>query len=228
MLLRKSIIISFLALVSMGSIQASDSVQASDSNYAVGFTFGLLGPGFKGIAKINENINAKLMLSGFNIDNEDIEFSDIDYEGDFDLGAVMATVDWYPFDNKAKKLYFAGGLALVDFNFEADAKTDRNIRFANKTLRPGDIESLTIDFEDNSVAPYIGIGWGNPISSNKRFSFQSELGLLFSLQDPDVSFTVVDPMNNVTAEDINQEIERVRDDYSGVNLYASVSVAYRF
>ena len=46
------------------------------------------------------------------------------------------------------------------------------------TYTPGQIGSLTGDMSFNSIAPYIGIGWGNPAEKEKTWGLVTDIGML--------------------------------------------------
>ena len=52
--------------------------------------------------------------------------------------------------------------------------------------------ALTAAIDFNTLSPYIGIGWGNPLRQDSRWTFAFDLGLLYQ-GSPKVDLTATNP-----------------------------------
>lgn len=210
-----------------GSLHAAD--------YAAGVG---LGPGVGATFSIKNNLHfrnddqvqTRFELYGADIDDEDgIEISGIDYEGDIDLTTAKATMDWYPFNEGwGRKVFFSGGLTYMNSEIDADAELDKSFKIGAQQINPGDIQGLNVDIEQDPVSPYLGIGWGNKIGKESGFSFMVEVGVGFPTSDPDVNLTLTDANNVVSAADLAKEKKQLEDDLDGAFGMGSIAVTYHF
>ncbi|MCE2907132.1 MAG: hypothetical protein LW814_19325 [Anabaena sp. CoA2_C59] len=87
----------------------------------------------------------------------------------------------------------------------------------------------------NSVAPYLGIGWGNAVKPGKHWGFSTSLGLMFA-GSPKVVLTpeFAPGTRPALKEQINNNIEAERkkqeSDLNWLNIYPvfSLGVSYQF
>ncbi len=85
------------------------------------------------------------------------------------------------------------------------------------------------EFED--IAPYIGIGFGNPLSSDGRWGFSADAGVAF-IGSPNVNLRVTGPFADDAAllADLAEEEEEIEDDLDPLRFYPvlSFTLYYRF
>jgi hypothetical protein len=150
---------------------------------------------------------------------------------------VSTLADYHPWKNGGFRL--TGGLVFQDNNIEGTGKPKNGvtIRINNKDYNSKTVlTSLNakVSFE-NSVAPYIGLGWGNAVKPGKRWGFSANLGAMFS-GSPKVSLTPgfgPDATDAIKAE-INTNIEAERkkqeSDLNWLNIYPvfSLGISYQF
>lgn len=108
------------------------------------------------------------------------------YKVDLKLQTVSALLDWYPFDGA-----FRTTLGLVANGNKATLSAIANgtYTFNGQTYAASDVGSYSGEMKFNSTAPYLGIGWGNPVAKAKTWGFVSDIGVLFQ-GSPKVSSTV--------------------------------------
>jgi hypothetical protein len=195
-----------------------------------------LGVGATVTKSITPNVNAKLGINGLGI-SRDISLSDVDYKANLNLFNVSTLADYHPWKNGGFRL--TGGLVFQDNNIEGTGKPKNGvtIRINNKDYNSKTVlTSLNakVSFE-NSVAPYIGLGWGNAVKPGKRWGFSANLGAMFS-GSPKVSLTPgfgPDATDAIKAE-INTNIEAERkkqeSDLNWLNIYPvfSLGISYQF
>lgn len=109
------------------------------------------------------------------------------YKVDLKLQTVSALLDWYPFDGA-----FRTTLGLVANGNKAtlsSTPTGGSYTFNGVSYPAAQVGSYSGEMKFNSTAPYLGIGWGNPVAKAKTWGFVSDIGVLFQ-GSPKVSSTV--------------------------------------
>ncbi len=99
------------------------------------------------------------------------------YNVDLKLQNVSALLDWYPFGGA-----FRTTLGLVANGNKATltaAAVNGTYTFNGVTYTASDVGSYAGEMKFNSSAPYLGIGWGNPVAKAKTWGFVSDIGILF-------------------------------------------------
>jgi len=89
-------------------------------------------------------------------------------------------------------------------------------------------------FEDWAIgakAGSLGIGFGNPLSSNGHWGFMTEAGVAF-IGSPNVNLRATGPFANNPAllADLAEEEREIEDDLDAIRIYPVLSMAlyYRF
>jgi len=150
-------------------------------------------------------LNLRLQANGFKY-NQTITKTQVTYDGKLKLLSVGAIADFYPF---AGKFRISGGLYYNGNKFDIVGKPTAASTFVlNGTpYSTGQVGSVsgTIDF--NKFAPYLGVGWGDAVSSGSPFGFSFEVGALYQGKaKTSLSTSRVNPLiatqlaNNLAAE----------------------------
>jgi len=163
---------------SPGSAKAADANpmgRNSRSDIAVVGKIGSLGLGAELDLGLTDSLGARIGLNSFTY-NYNSTASSVDYDFKLQLQTISALADWYPFQGS-----FRTSLGLMYNNNKANLT---GIPAAgggftiNGKLDPS-ISSLQGTMTFNKVAPYIGIGWGNPAKKNKGWGMTTDIGVLF-------------------------------------------------
>ena len=220
----------YSTLLGITALTASLSVAAAD--YSAGLTLGTTGLGLNFSQKSNlqfrenDQIQTRLQIAGISVDDiDEIEINDTDYEGDLETISGLATLDWYPFDNR---FFVSAGLNYGDYDLSMNSEKDQAFDIGSHRVGRNDNVTANLDVDHNGLAPYLGIGWGNRIGVDNGFSFLAEVGMLIPGTDPDVKYTVTDPDNQVPVEDIAAEKKKIEDELDGIAAVASIGVTYHF
>ena len=98
------------------------------------------------------------------------------------------------------------------------------------------VGSFTGELKFNSTAPYLGIGWGNPVAKGKGWGFVTDVGVLFQ-GSPKVSSTVTCTQAAVTAgvcptmqQSVADGATQLESDLKNYKYYPviSIGVSYQF
>ncbi|MBF0444925.1 MAG: hypothetical protein HQL68_05000 [Magnetococcales bacterium] len=174
----KSLSLAGLACLSMVCVQNASAADDMFSEYAVTGELSTRGLGLNATTNITSQLNGRLSLAGFTY-SMDQDLDDISYESDLTLMTVGGLVDWHPFSGG---LRLSTGLFLNFNGIEASATpaSTSSYTFNNVSYNGSLIDSVSADIEFNTVAPYVGIGWGNPVQKDSNWFFHSDVGVLFT------------------------------------------------
>jgi hypothetical protein len=206
------------------------------SGWAITPEISTLGVGATVTKSITPNFNAKVGINGLGV-SRDISISDVDYKAKINLFNVSTLVDYLPWQKSG--FHVTGGLVFQDNNLEGTGKANNG----GKININGQDYDTTTQLESvkaklsfaNSVAPYIGLGWGNAVKPGKHWGFSTNLGVMFS-GSPKIDLTPVFALgaNQTVKDEINNNIaaekKKQEDDLNWLNIYPvfSVGISYQF
>jgi hypothetical protein len=162
-------------------------VMANASNFAAYGSAGTNGLGLGAGTTINENFCARLGFNTFKI-NADQQDANGSYGVDLKLMTVSGLADYYPWAGKFRATagaVYNGNKATIT----AQPTGGGSYVFNGQTYSSADVGSFAGEMTFNSVAPYLGIGWGNPAAQDKQWGMTMDIGVLFQ-GAPNVSNTV--------------------------------------
>ena len=194
---------------------------------AVGAKTGSLGLGGELMVNVMPDVNLRLGIGTFSFSHDE-EYSDVDYDFDLDLLNYPITLDWYPFGGD---FHLSAGLVINESDFSLDSSYSGSITIGDTTYTAGEVGVLSGDVSFNGIAPYIGIGWGNPFDPEKRWGFVTDLGIAF-IDSPDVDLSATGTLASDAGflVDLAAETADIEDDLEGFTIYPvfSASLYFRF
>ena len=104
--------------------------------------------------------------------------TDGNYSLDLKLMNVDLLGDWYPFGGAFRAtfgLVYNGNKASLT----ATPSATSQYKFNGQTYNASDVGSFTGEVKFKKTAPYLGVGWGNPVGKSKTRGFVSDIGILF-------------------------------------------------
>ncbi|WP_242031196.1 hypothetical protein [Anabaena sp. FACHB-1237] len=214
----------------------NSETSAKTSGWAITPEITTLGVGATVTKSITPNINAKVGVNGLGI-SRDIALSDVDYKVDLNLLNISTLADYHPWKNGGFRL--TGGLVFQDNNIEGTAKPKNGVTININGVNYNTTTELTsvkakVSFS-NSVAPYIGIGWGNAVKPGKRWGFSTNLGVMFAgspqvALTPEFAPTATPALKQEITNNIEAERKKAQDDLNWLNIYPvfSIGVSYQF
>ncbi|MBU1776312.1 MAG: hypothetical protein KJ899_06695 [Gammaproteobacteria bacterium] len=158
------------------------------------------------------------------------------YTGDLKLQNLSALVDWYPFAGTFRTtfgLVANGNKATLKANAVSGTYT-----FDGTPYDVNDVGSFSAEMKFNSTAPYLGVGWGNPVAKDKTWGFVMDLGVMFQ-GAPKVTATATCSASYATnfpadcaqmQSDVAAGATQLEEDLKDYKYYPVVSVglSYRF
>ena len=187
------------------------------------------------VAKINPNLNARVGINAFSFDIV-YEETQASYDGEVNLFNVTTALDIYPFKNSG--FYTSVGVVFNDNN--ADGVATASDIIEDVDLGAFDIavdELLDVNADvstSRNFAPYIGIGWGNPIIGGLRF--WANVGVMFP-GSPDVELSpdfqideslIPDDVSQDIQDGIEEEEQDIEDELEGFNIFPIVSIGLSY
>jgi len=214
--------------------EATTENVTKSSGWAITPEISTLGFGASVTKSVTPNLNARLGLNYFST-GIDVKNTDVTYKSDVNLFNVSTVVDYHPWKNSGFRV--TGGLVFNDNRVEGSGNaTNGNITINNKTYDSDELGSVKAKISfPNSVAPYLGIGWGNAVKPGQRFGFSVNLGVMFpgspqvdltptfgAAANPDIQTEI---NNNIAAEK-----SKIQKDLDWLNVYPvfSLGLSYQF
>jgi len=210
---------------------AEEKEAAADSRSGIGLTakIGTLGYGVELNLGSSDSLSARLGLNAYTY-KYNANSSTVNYDFKLQLQTISALADWYPFEGGFRA---SGGLFYNNNKVSLGALPTGgtyNINGVNYTSTQ--VGSLQGTMTFNKVAPYLGIGWGNPVAKDKGWGLVTDVGVLFQGK-PKTSLTATcgtltalqcaTLQNNVAAE--NTKLE---SDVSNFKLWPVVSIGISY
>lgn len=153
------------------------AAQAADANVGAGLRAGTFGFGADLDIGLVEKLNLRLGYNGFSYDY-DVDDEDVSYKGKLKISSASAVLDWHAFGGGFRfSLGAVGSGPKIDVDGTPAPGT--TVEIGNNTYTAAQVGSLkgTVKIGD-SVSPYVGIGWGNPVGQNHRVTFLFDLGAI--------------------------------------------------
>lgn len=222
--MKKVIPVLVLAVTLLGATSALAAVGAT-------LKVGTLGVGADMTIGISERVNARANLNYFSLGKTFTEEEDADGGGgsispELKLMTVGALLDWHPW---AQGFRLSAGLYLNQNKIDLTADLKGTVEINDKEYSLSDIGG-TVDF--NSLAPYVGLGYGNAVGANGNWHFSFDLGVMFQgAPQVELHATASDPaIQSELDANIAEELKDVEDELGVFTMYPVISlgVSYRF
>lgn len=200
---------------------------AAFDDWMIGFKTGSLGLGGEVRTNLAPDIHLRGSVQWFEL-GFGWEIDDIDYDVDLKLLNPMLALDWYPWGGDFR---LSGGIVFNGSDVDVEARPARPIEIGERIYLPAEIGTLQGRAEFNDVAPYVGIGFGNPFLRGGRWGLMSELGVAF-IGSPNVRLRATGPFadNPLLQEDLAREERELEDRLRRWRFYPvlSLTLYYRF
>lgn len=161
--------------------------QSAQAQWAPDVNVGTLGAGAGATIALTGSTSARFAVAGWTF-NRDISESGVDYRAKLKLLNAPILLDWHPGGGWFR---LSGGIVVNGDKATLDAvpSSGTTFTFNNVTYNASEVGSATGSVKVNSVAPYVGIGFGNPVGHDTNWSFSTDLGAMY-LGKPKASLTV--------------------------------------
>jgi hypothetical protein len=218
-----------IGLAVLGLSLMAASAHAAD--FGVYGTAGTVGLGGGVAGQFNSRLGARLGYTSFEYKVKDVESSDLTFDGTAELGGLQALVDWYPFGGSFR--ISAGAMENAEFTATAMALSN-TYTFDGVTYSVNDVAQARGTAKFDSIAPYLGFGFGRALSRSGRFAFTADVGVAFTgAADVNLNVTCVQAaamLCDQIQDDVMAEEAALQDDADQLKYWPVVSfgVSYRF
>lgn len=194
-------------------------------------TAGTVGFGGGVAASFNKHLGARIGYTTYEYSVNDLEESELHLDGKAEIGGAQAFLDWHPFGGAFR---LSAG-AIENASLSARAEPIANTYTLNGvTYSADDIGQATGTAKYDSISPYLGIGFGHPLSLDGRFALTADLGVVFT-GSPKVELNATCAVPNamlcsqIEADVLAEEAE-LQDDADDLKYWPllSVGISYRF
>lgn len=151
------------------------------------------------------------------------ESSGVDYALEWASPSFLLLGDFYP----AGGLRLSGGLMISSADYKVKGELAEPVEFGGTLYTPEEVGTLTGALSTRDVSPYLGIGFGNPVTS--RVGFFVDLGVAFH-GNPEVSAEADGPVSALPGfqQDLDAEVQEVQDDVENITVYPVLSIGISF
>ena len=231
--MRKIIRLMAFAATMLLAIPAGAQDSQIFNHLSIGAEVGTTGWGFEAAVPLTHFVTFRTgftTLPRFNI-KTDINYTthgtekNVDVLGRIHMSDYKLLADIYPFKHSSFHLtggFYAGlpNLGTAYNKEKLEVKTGEGLEIGGLFIRPDENDLVKLRLQVNSFKPYVGLGFGRPISSKHKVSAAFDLGVMFwgkpkiKIYSPDE-----DQWVRVTKEDIDDE-----DFHDGVNKLEKFTV----
>jgi hypothetical protein len=225
-----------VAAALMLACAASPAVsEAATADAAVAVRAGTAGVGLDLDLGLSPSFGIRVGFAGLNIDHS-IDTSDVNYDGRLKLRTVTGLLDWYVLRGG---FHLTAGVAGNDTKLDVVGHPSQGSYTINgATYSSSQLGSLSGELQfGNSVAPYLGFGWGNPVGESGRIHILLDVGAIYG-GTPTVSLSAqcgpAAPPGSALCGQIQSNVateqQKLRDKASILRWYpvASLGIAVRF
>ena len=197
--------------------------------YAVSGKASTLGFGGEFTTAVASNINARVGINALDIDIDDVEIEDVDFDLGIDFSSYSALLDWHVFNDSFR---ISGGIISIDheIDLKANGPSGQQQEIGDSEYDWDQIGTLYGSIENDGVAPYVGIGWGNPLTHHRRWGFTFDFGVAF-IDSPDITIAA---RGGTTPPGFDEELailqDEIEDDLDSYKIYPVIALSffYRF
>jgi hypothetical protein len=214
--MRRCIAASAAALLLLPAIGQAQSA-------AVALKVGTFGPSLGVVVGASDKLNVRVDVPFLNfnyVGDEEIDDFAVDISADVKLFSVGAMADFHPFSNGFR---VTGGALYNNREVRWAASSPGDQTVGDETYTAAEIGTLYGVVEMGSkIAPYLGIGFGNPLSPNKKLGFVVDLGVLYQ-GSPKVTMT-----GTGMIEPTAQEASKVENNLEWAKYYPGLSIGLTY
>ncbi len=194
-------------------------------DYVASLNIGTPGFGVSLSRSFGEKINLHAGFAWFSteIEGGDKEKDDYIYTAKPKLMSANLLADYFPFGGS---LRLRGGLFFNLNAFDTHMTPSKTYTVGNDQYTPELLGSMDAEIKYPVVAPYIGLGLGNPFSGESGLSITFDVGTFYQ-GTPDVDLTATGLLAPSAAEDQEKQLEDNLDWFQWFPV-VSIGLNYKF
>lgn len=210
-------------------LSALFAAHTASADMGLGIRAGTLGGGVDFNIGMTESLALRLGYNYLTYD-QTVEDTDVRYDGTLDVSSFSALLDWHVAGSGFR---FTLGAVSNGPKIEVEGTpTGGTYTIGNNTYTASQLGSLQGEIKiGNSVAPYVGLGYGNVVSEKHRVTFLFDLGAIYG-GTPDVELRAVcgsaappgSPLCNQIQADTQAEVQELKNEASTVEWYPVINI----
>lgn len=226
-----------LSIAAAGAVGLLGSGAHAAPSIALDARGGTTGIGLDVDVGLLRRLNARVGYSTFNYSHK-FEDTDVTYDGALKISDISALLDWHVFGGGFR--LSAGGVSGGGLTVDATGVPNA---FGTYTINDHPYSSQELGslagrlkFR-NSLSPYAGIGWGNPVGSKHHLHVMLDAGVIYG-GTPGVTLAATcgsaapsgSPVCEQLQSDVEVERQNLQSDVALVKWYPvlNLGLAYRF
>jgi hypothetical protein len=193
-------------------------------DWATSVKVSTLGGNIEVYRSFGEQFNAHLGFNYFSLEQDVTGQEDFDSKFKVGLMSVSALGDYFPFEGGGFRL--TAGLFVNLNQIDATLTPTDSYEVGGDVYTPEELGTLEANITFNKIAPYIGLGFGNPTGGESGLGFTFEIGTIYQ-GGSIVDLTATGLLEPSAAEDQEQTFE---DNLAWFKWYPVVSLGltYKF
>lgn len=147
------------------------------AQWAPDVNIGTLGAGAGATIALTASSSLRLGVAGWSFTRH-ISESDVDYHAKLKLANAPILLDWHPGGGWFR---LSAGIVANDdqASLQGVPSSNATFTFGGTTYTASEVGSATGTVKVRSVAPYLGIGFGNPLGQDTNWSFSTDFGAMY-------------------------------------------------
>jgi hypothetical protein len=196
------------------------------SGFALGLNLGTLGIGIEANAYLSEYFNFRAGINLFDFTYKDT-IEDIDFDMDVTFLTAGLLLDLLPFDGNFR---ITGGVLFNNSDLTLDGSPRVPTEIGDNEYTPEQIGTITGEVTFDDFAPYIGIGYGNPVRPDTSIGFSVDFGVMFQAYDLFIESDGTAANDPAFQSDLRILENDIDDELSKINIYPVLTfgLSYHF
>lgn len=226
MTMRRFLVVALTAIVAVQCRAAAPAPADDGIPLAVGLRLGTLGAGAEVAVGLGDYVNLRAVghMGGFSLFGS---FSDVDYDVAVDFTNVGLILDLHAADGGFR---WSAGIFYNGNDYDGTATPLGPTTIGGVQFSPSQIGTITGEIQTDSMAYYFGVGFGNPVSRDGRWTVTLDLGVWLLASDPTIELTA-DGSASGSAEfqrELEEEELEVEDELIRWWPVIALGISYRF
>jgi hypothetical protein len=195
---RNITVLIFISLFSFSSLNFAQDYGASIKVSTLGFTV-------EGMRSFGPDFNARLGASFFSISQDGGGGTDeFEYTAEANLTSISILGDYFPFGQTFR---LTGGILINLNKADLEITPTESYTIGGDEYTPDLLGSMSSEIDFNKIAPYIGIGLGNPMGGDSGLKFSFDIGTIYQ-GSPNVGLSatgLIEPSASQDQEELLEE-----------------------
>lgn len=224
--MRRIWMLAVAAWIAVEGRAATSAPQDGGVAQAVGLRLGTLGLGAEYAVGLGDYVNLRAVghLGGFSVWGD---FSDVEYDVAVDFRNIGLILDFHAAQGGFR---WSAGVFYNGNEYEGTATPTANTDIGGMTFTPRQIGTIRGDADTDELAYYAGIGFGNPVSRDGRWTVTLDLGVYILASAPTMDLTAdgTASSNPIFQAQLAAEADDVEEDLPRWWPVIAFGISYRF